>query len=64
MHSDVLLSVSGAHKLTAQCFNLRRDPHRNKHIMIDLGTGNNNKMYVPTLDLCRLFSHSCVALVQ
>jgi hypothetical protein len=20
---------------------------RNKHIMIDLGTGNNNKMYVP-----------------
>ncbi|WFD22535.1 U4/U6-U5 snRNP complex subunit dib1 [Malassezia equina] len=22
---------------------------RNKHIMIDLGTGNNNKMYVPRL---------------
>jgi DIM1 family U5 snRNP protein len=43
MHCDVLLSVGFRQDLSMQT--LKRDPS-NKHIMIDLGTGNNNKMYV------------------
>ena len=31
---------------------------RNKHIMIDLGTGNNNKMYVVSSDVLRVCTHT------
>lgn len=45
MHGDVLLSVCTL--VFTFCdffFSNLLNCHRNKHIMIDLGTGNNNKM--------------------
>ena len=41
LYTHVLLSVSDL-----LSFSRTRADVRNKHIMIDLGTGNNNKMYV------------------
>lgn len=43
MYSHVLLSVSS---LQIRVLVVFISHCRNKHIMIDLGTGNNNKMYV------------------
>ena len=43
LYTHVFLSVS--YPLS---FSRTRADIRNKHIMIDLGTGNNNKMYVPS----------------
>ena len=46
VHGDVLLPVSSSIYLRPYFLRLISIYTRNKHIMIDLGTGNNNKMWV------------------